>query len=113
MPRKRLKVKERTLQGVFPYPTPEQRTPEQQLAVEQWLSGRASRPSFTKYPEHDSRDYFGPELLTREEEARIPRWYKDARDNPAHAHPDCNCGECRLGLVYPGYELDQGRNLLA
>jgi hypothetical protein len=83
MPRKRLKVKERRLHGIFPYPTPEQRTPEQQTAVADYVAGRSDvRPDFIDYPENDPRRFFGPDLLTASEYNTIARraWEEDCAE---------------------------------
>jgi hypothetical protein len=89
MPRKRLKVKGRTLQGIFPYPRPEQRTPEQSAALADYLERRTdARPDFIDYPADDSRRFFGPALLTFSEYNAVARRDEDLAPENEDWDPD-------------------------
>ena len=70
MPRRRLKLK--TRRTVPDYPSIEQRTTEQQAELDAYVSGDSDRrPMWLEYPKEDERYFFGPPILTLEEQHQV------------------------------------------
>lgn len=80
MPRRRVKLKIRRTEP--DYPSFKQRTAEQQGELDAYVDGDSDkRPTWLEYPREDERYFFGPPILTLEEQhqVRVRDWKLAAR----------------------------------